>query len=238
MSEPNNRYVCVDIETTGLNPKTDKIIEMGAVFMENGVCKRTFETFIYPGRKLSDKIVQLTGITDADLATAPKICEILPEFLDFVQDACLLGHSILFDYAFIKRACVNQKYEFERKGLDTFKIARRYLSDLESRSLDYLCQYYHIPHKAHRALEDAKATCALFERLSQDFGEQEGASANFTPRQLQYRVKREQPITPVQKERLYKLIAKHKITVDYDLDYLTRNEASRNTDLILAKFGR
>lgn len=238
MTEPNNRYVCVDIETTGLNPKTDKIIEIGAVFIENGECKSTFETLVYPGRQLPERIVELTGITDSDLNTAPKISEILPDFLDFAQDAILLGHSILFDYSFIKRACVNQKLIFERKGLDTLKIARRYLPDLESRSLDYLCQYYHIPHKAHRALEDAKATCSLFERLSQDFGEQEGASGYFIPQQLQYRVKREQPITPVQKERLYKLIAKHKLKVDYDLDHLTRNEASRYTDLILARYGR
>lgn len=238
MTEPNDRYVCVDIETTGLNPKTDKIIEIGAVFMENGVCKRTFETFIYPGRQLPEKIVKLTGITDSDLEAAPKISEVLPDFLAFAQDACLVGHCILFDYSFLKRACVNQKCEFERKGLDTLKIARKYLPDLESRCLDYLCQYYHIPHKAHRALEDAKATYTLYERLCQEFGEKEGASAYFTPSQLQYRVKREQPVTPTQKERLYKLIAKHKITVDYDLDYLTRNEASRYTDLILAKYGR
>lgn len=238
MAEPINRYVCVDIETTGLNPKTDKIIEIGAVLIENGECIKTFETFVYPGRLLPERITELTGITDSDLKAAPDMNEVLPEFLNFSQDAMLLGHSILFDYAFIKRACVNQKYPFERMGLDTLKIARKFLPDLESRSLDYLCQYYHIPHKAHRALEDAKATCILYDMLRKDFGEQEEAAEYFRPRQLQYRVKREQPITPAQKERLYKLITKHKLTVDYDLDYLTRNEASRYTDRILARFGR
>ncbi len=238
MSEINNRYVCVDIETTGLNPKTDKIIEIGAIFVEDGVCKRTFETFVNPGRKLPERIMELTGIRDSDLDKAPMIGDILSDFLSFAEDACLLGHSILFDYSFLKKACVNQQVEFERYGLDTLKIARRYLAELDSRSLSYLCQYYQIPHKAHRALEDAKATWNLFERLRDEFGEKEEADKYFTPIKLQYHVKREQPITPAQKERLYRLITRHKIMVDYNPDCLTRNEASRYTDLILAKYGR
>ena len=238
MSEQNNSYVCVDIETTGLNPKTDRIIEIGAVFMEDGICKGTFETLINPGRRLTEKIIKLTGITDTDLLNAPKMSIVLPEFLDFMKEATLLGHSILFDYSFLKRACVNHKYELERKGIDTLKIARKYLPDLESRSLNCLCQYYHIPHQAHRALEDAKATCILFNKMRDDFGNREDAGQYFTPYPLLYKVKREQPANPRQKERLYKLINKHKLIVDYDLDDLTRNEASRYTDQILAKFGR
>lgn len=231
-------YVCVDLETTGLNPKADRIIEIGAVKVENGICTGSFETFVNPGRLLSDYVSELTGITDAVLKEAPDITEVLGGLLGFVGDAVLLGHSVLFDFSFIKKAAVNQKLSFERQGIDTLKIARRYLPDLESRSLDFLCGYYKIPHKAHRALEDAKATCALYDRLWQDFGEREDAQKQFAPHALLYQVKRETPITPAQKERLYKLLVRHKLTMEYDLDKLTRNEASRYTDQLLAKYGR
>lgn len=231
-------YVCVDLETTGLNPKTDKMIEIGAVRIERGKCTGTFETFVNPGRMLEDRIVELTGITDEQLKSAPAIEEVLPELLSFLGESVLLGHSVLFDYSFIKKAAVNAKYSFERNGIDTLKIARKYLPNLQSRSLDYLCGHYKIPHKAHRALEDAKATCTLYDRLWGDFGNAAEAEKFFAPAKLIYQVKRETPITPAQKERLYKLIARHKLSVEYDLDKLTRNEASRYTDQIVAKYGR
>ena len=238
MQQKTDSYVCVDLETTGLNPKTDRIIEIGAVKIENGKKAGVFESFVCPGRQLTDKIKELTKITDAQLQNAPDIHSVLPELLDFMGDSILLGHSVLFDYSFLKKAAVNEKLTFERQGIDTLKIARTFLQELESRSLDFLCKFYDIPHKAHRALADAEATCLLFERLYEEFGEREEAQKQFAPYQLIYNVKRETPITPAQKERLYKLLSKHKLTVDYDVDKLTRNEASRYTDRILARYGR
>ena len=148
-----------------------------------------------------------------------------------------MGHSVLFDYSFLKKAAVNNRIRFERMGIDTLKIARRFLPNLPSRSLDSLCAQYEIPHKGHRALADAKATCRLYDRLWEDFGKKE-ENAVFAPVRLQYQVKRETPATPAQKERLYKLLIKHKIEVEYELDKLTRSEASRYTDRILATYGR
>lgn len=231
-------YVCVDLETTGLNPKTDRIIEIGAVKVEGGKYTGTFETFVNPGRMLETRITELTGITDEQLKAAPAIEEVLPELLSFLGEHVLLGHSVLFDYSFIKKAAVNNRYTFERSGIDTLKIARKYLTQLESRSLDYLCGHYKIPHKAHRALEDAKATCVLYDRLWENFGKEDESDKFFAPAKLIYQVKKETPITPAQKERLYKLIVRHKLSVEYDLDKLTRSEASRYTDLIVAKYGR
>lgn len=231
-------YVCLDLETTGLNPKTDKIIEIGAVRVEDGMVTGTFESLVNPGRPLEERIVTLTGIKDKELKTAPGITEILPELMEFMKDSVLLGHSVLFDYSFLKKAAVNQRLTFERQGIDTLRIARRYLPELESRSLDYLCSYYKIPHKAHRALEDAKSTCVLYDKLWESFHGEEDAEKIFAPVSLNYQVKRESPITPAQKERLYKLLVRHKLITDYDLSGLTKNEASRYTDLILAKYGR
>ena len=147
-------FICLDLETTGLNPKTDKIIEIGAIRIENGVETGTFETFVNPGRLLEERIVELTGIKDEDLQEAPTITEVLPQFIEFAKNLPLLGHSVLFDFSFIKKAAVNQKLTFEREGVDTLKIARKYLTELPHRSLGYLCEHYGISHHAHRALVD------------------------------------------------------------------------------------
>jgi len=229
-------YISIDLETTGLNPKQDKITEIGAVKVIDGKITDTFSTLINPGRKLEDRIIELTGIQDKDLANAPYIEEIFPKLQDFLGDDILLGHSILFDYSFLKKAAVNQRLTFEKKAIDTLKIARKYLTALEHRNLDYLCEYYKIPHHAHRALADAEATHYLYEKLVEEFYLEEDAL--FRPEQLHFQVKKDSPATKVQKERLYRLIEQHRITVDYDVEKLTRSEASRFTDKIFAKFGR
>lgn len=231
-----NTYVSIDLETTGLNPKLDRIIEIGAVKVEEGEITETFSQLINPGRKLEDKIVELTGICDEDLTDKPYIEEVLPELIEFLGELPLLGHSILFDYSFLKKAAVNQKLTFEKKAVDTLKIARRYLTELEHRSLDYLCEYYKIPHHAHRALADAEATHILYRKLAELFYSEE--ETLFQPQQLHYQVKRDTPITKPQKERLYRLLEQHNITLESDVEKLTRSEASRFIDKILAKYGR
>lgn len=231
-----NSYVCIDLETTGLNPKTDKIIEIGAVKVVNGQVTDTFSTYVNPGRKLEERIVELTGILQAQVDEAPEMTQVMPELITFLENYPLLGHRILFDYSFLKKAAVNQKFSFEKQGIDTLRIARCFLPQLEKRSLEFLCKYYEIPHHAHRALADAEATVALYHRLAQDFYEKD--SKPFEPTTLNYSAKKETPITKPQKERLYRLIAQHNLTVDYDVEKLTRSEASRYTDKIYEKFGR
>lgn len=234
-------YVCIDLETTGLDPKRDRIIEIGAVKVKQGRIAAEWETFVNPGRKLEEHIVELTGIRDEMLASAKKISELLPVFFTFLEDHVLLGHSILFDFSFLKKAAVNEKMGFERQGIDTLKIARKYLKDLESRSLGALCRHYDIPHSAHRALKDARATTALYRKLSEDFFEkekEEGEKSLFVPKPLIYQAKRDTPLTIVQKEQLYKLLDRHKLVVDYEIESLTRSEASRKIDRILAEYGR
>lgn len=238
-----NSFICLDLETTGLNPKTDKIIEIGAIRIENGIETGTFETFVNPGRLLEERITELTGIRDEDLQNVPSIREVLPAFLEFAGELPLLGHSVLFDFSFIKKAAVNEKLTFEREGIDTLKIARKFLTELPSRSLGALCEHYRISHQAHRALGDARATVLLYEKLWEEFGVRKEMTENeknslFTPVRLIYQAKKDSPITKSQKERLYKLIAQHKIDTVYDIDKLTKSEASRYTDRILATYGR
>lgn len=230
-------FVCIDLETTGLNPKRDKIIEIGAVKVERGQIVDLFETFVNPHRKLEERIVQLTGITDEDLSGAPDMAQVLPQVLAFIGEDILLGHSILFDYSFLKKAAVDQKMKFERLGVDTLKIARKFLPELESRSLDFLCQHYQIPHRAHRALEDAKATAALYQILKNQFATEE-TKKDFLAGNLLFNVKRDTPATKAQVERLYKLIELHKLSPEIAPEQMTRSEASRYTDQVLAKYGR
>lgn len=234
-------FVCVDLETTGLDPKRDKIIEIGAVRVERGEIIEEWKAFVNPGRKLPERIVELTGIRDENLSGAKPIGEILPELLAFLDENVLLGHSVLFDFSFLKKAAVNEKLSFESQGIDTLKIARKYLKDLESRSLGALCKYYEIPHSAHRALGDARATAVLYKKLAEEFYEKEEAAGEkslFLPKPLLYQAKRDTPLTIAQKEQLYKLLDRHKLVVDYKVESLTRSEASRKIDQILAEYGR
>lgn len=229
-------YISIDLETTGLNPKEDRIIEIGAIKVIDGKVVDTFSTFVNPGRKLEERIVELTGIRDEDLADAPSIEEVFPKLEEFLEDLPLLGHSILFDYSFLKKAAVNTNRVFEKNAIDTLKIARRYLTQLTHRNLEFLCEYYEIPLQAHRALQDAEATSALYYKLAEDFYSEE--ESLFCPAPLHFSVKKDTPATKPQKERLYRLLAQHKIEWDRDVESLTRSEASRFTDKILAKYGR
>lgn len=229
-------YVSIDLETTGLNPKTDKIIEIGGVKVIGGNITETFSAFVNPGRKLEPKITELTGIRDKDLEGAPSIEEVFPKLQLFLEELPLLGHSVLFDFSFLKKAAVNQKLTFEKQAVDTLKIARKYLQSLESRSLGALCKYYGIPHYAHRALADAEATDALYRKLTEEFFSE--TESLFCPEPLIYKVKRDQPASKAQKERLYRLTVRHKITLDMEIERLTRSEASRLADKITAEYGR
>ena len=239
--KPTGSYVCIDLETTGLNPKADKIIEIGAIRVENHVIVEEWETFVNPDRQLDERIIELTGIHDEQLISAPTIDQVLPRLLEVIGDRVLLGHSVTFDYSFIKRAAVGQKLSFERNGIDTLKIARKYLPNLESRSLGYLCEYFGINHSAHRALCDARATVELYRKLTELYYDMEAAEGNkslFLPKKLRHNVKRDTPATKPQKEQLYKLTDRHKLIIDYDIEKLTRSEASRKIDRILAEYGR
>ncbi len=230
-------YIALDLETTGLDPKKHKIIEIAAVHVKDGAVTERYQTLLNPGWKLPEKITELTGITDETLLDAPLIEEKLGEFLEFVQNRVIVGHSVMFDYSFLKRAAVNRGLSFEVRAIDTLRIARKYLADLPSRNLHALCVYYEIEHHAHRALADAEATHELLVRLWDQFYREEKAD-DFKPFELHYQVKREGPITKPQKERLLRMLEQHKINPEYDVARLTRNEASRIIDKIILKYGK
>lgn len=230
-------YVCVDIETSGVRVKWDKIIEIGAVKVRDGQVVDTFSRLINPGVRISTYITELTGITDEMVKDKPFIEEVLPEFVEFSQDDLLLGHNIIFDYSFLKQNAINQKLKFEKMGIDTLKIARKTLKGLESRGLEYLCNYYGIlDENHHRAFNDAQVTHQLYKILMEKFGDE--YPGLFEPYQLVYKAKKMQPITERQKKYLKDLMLYHKIDMDFNIDELSKNEASKKIDKILSEKGR
>ena len=118
MEKTDNSYIAIDLETTGLNPKTERIIEIGAARVEDGIVVQTYSTFVNPERELDARIRELTGICDDDLKDAPVLDTVLPELLAFCGELPLLGHHVIFDFSFLKRAAVNRKYTFEHAGLE------------------------------------------------------------------------------------------------------------------------
>ena len=227
-------YTVLDLETTGLDPKKEKIIEIGAVRIRNGEVTETFQSLVQPGRELDTRVIELTGISQQMLAGAPYMDEVLPQLLAFLGEDVLIGHRILFDYSFVKKAAVNAKAEFVKKGIDTLKLARVCLSELPSKRLVDLCSHYEIVHQAHRACGDALAAHELYRRLCAEFPYARQAE----PEPLHYAVKKEGPITPAQKERLKRMEAFYQITLPYEIDQLTKNEASRIMDRLTAHYGR
>ena len=225
-------YIAFDIETTGLNPMEDEIIEIGALKVRNGRVAERFMEFIRPISPISPMITGLTGITNEMVADARSRSQVISDFLDFCGEDTLVGHNVIFDYSFVKCSAVQDGLSFEKMGIDTLKIAKKVHADLDSKSLGSLCDHYHIENKAaHRAYYDALATAKLYQTLAHYFETEEPRL--FQPVQLTYKVRKPQPATPKQISFLTSLINKRGIKMEWDPETLTRSEASRMIDGLL-----
>lgn len=233
----NRSYVAIDLETTGLNPTSNRILEIGAVKVIEGQIKETYKTFVKPEMQIPIRIQELTGITNEMADKGIKSEQAIGELIDFCEDYPLLGHNLLFDFSFVKRYAINQKRTFEKYGIDTLKIARKTLPHLESRSLEYLCELYKIEHEEkHRAYCDAKATANLYEYFLTQFGDEQPEI--FRPFELIFQVKKQGPITPRQKVYLNDLLKYHKIEIGVEISSLTKSEASKYIDTLILNHGR
>ena len=231
MEKTNNSYIAIDLETTGLNPKTERIIEIGAARVEDGIVVQTYSTFVNPERELDARIC------DDDLKDAPVLDAVLPDLLAFCGELPLLGHHVIFDFSFLKRAAVNRKYTFEHAGLDTLKICRHFMPEEEKKNLAAACRYFAVdPGESHRALSDALAAHHLYQELKNRYFLE--VPEVFAPQPLIYKVKREQPASKKQKEVLRELLKYHRINLSAQIDSLSKNEISRLTDQIIAQHGR
>ena len=172
-------FVVVDLETTGGAPaKPDGsngvgITEIGAVKVRGGEELGVLGTLVNPGEAIPPFITVLTGITEAMLAPAPPIEEVLPAFLEFIKGAVLVAHNAPYDVGFLKAACARHGYDWPNpKVLDTAALARRALTrdEVPNRKLGTLAAFFRTTvTPTHRALDDARATVdvlhGLFDRL-------------------------------------------------------------------------
>ena len=159
----NDTYVVFDLETTGFSSIKDKIIEIGAVKVENGVITDKFSTFVNPKVPIPFEITNLTGITDDMVMEAPDIETILPQFLEFVGDAVLVAHNASFDVSFIEQNCRYQDITPDFTSVDTVAMARILLPTLSKFKLNVVANALHISlENHHRAVDDAGATAEIF----------------------------------------------------------------------------
>ena len=172
--EFDGEYVAFDLETTGLSSQKDEIIEIGAVRMQGGKELARFQTFVNPGRRLEQKIVELTGITDAMLADAPSIETVLPEFLEFVGDRVLVAHNADFDTGFIREACRKQGLPYGFTSVDTLILSQNLLPHLNKFKLDVVSNALSLPDFNHHRAGDDAVTCGLiFHKLTDKLRELE-----------------------------------------------------------------
>ena len=168
-------FICFDIETTGLSAARDKITEIGAVKVENGVITDKFSTFVNPEMPIPQKITQLTGITDEMVKDAPSQSEAVSAFLKFAGDNVLVAHNAPFDTSFIAKACEDMGREYNYTSIDTVAISRAILTDIKNCKLDTVAKFLRLGEfNHHRATDDAEMLAKIFitlcRRLTDDFG--------------------------------------------------------------------
>lgn len=160
-------YIVMDVETTGLSTEYDEIIEVAALRVQNGEVVGQFSTLVRPENEISEFVTELTGITNAELSAAEPIETILPDFKDFIGADILVGHNINFDVNFLYDAfCRCSGYIMQNDFVDTMRIARKLLPELEHHRLDDLIRYCGIEEReTHRALNDCHKTFDIYRRM-------------------------------------------------------------------------
>lgn len=243
--EKMKSFIAVDLETTGLSPEKDHIIEIGALKYVEGKMVEKFSRLVKPPVYISSRITDITGIDNKMVEEEDDISIVMEEFLKFVGDEkVLLGHNLKFDYSFLKVAAKKLKFSFEKDGLDTMLLARKLVPELPKKNLASVSEYFGVQNpRAHRAYEDAQTTALVYLKMLEQY--EETTPEAFVPKQMQFKVKKEEPITIPQKNYLNDLIKYHKIQVEMlfdgkatNIDELTKSQASKMIDGIIFQYGK
>ena len=161
-------FTIIDLETTGLSPKTGEIIEIAAIKYQGNQIVDKFSTLIKPDIEfIPPKITQLTGITNVMVIDQPKIEQVLPDFLKFLEDSVIVAHNAKFDMGFLNYK-TQEIYgrNIKNSVLCTCNLARRIFPELRSKALSSLAYYFDIPfNQEHRAMSDAMATLEIFKKM-------------------------------------------------------------------------
>lgn len=174
------KFCVIDLETTGGNPETEKIIEVGMVKIENRKITEERSFLINPQKDIPDFVQKLTGIRKADVEHAPKIEEVIDEIVQFIGDTILVAHNTSFDIPFLNGVLKNlQRPTMDNKVICTNIMTKYLIPDIMSSNLQYMSQIFNITHsKAHRAIEDARATAYLLLKYMEIFEEKKIRKVN------------------------------------------------------------
>lgn len=156
-------FCVIDLETTGGNPDTEKIIEIGMVRIENRKITEERSFLVNPQKDIPDFVQKLTGIKKADVEHAPKIEEVIDEIIEFIGDSILVAHNTSFDIPFLNGVLKKlQRPTLDNKVICTNIMTKYMIPDIMSSNLAYMSEMFGIHHsQAHRAIEDARATGLL-----------------------------------------------------------------------------
>ena len=172
----NGRYIIFDLETTGLSAATERIIEIGAVKVENGEILESFDLFVDPEKAITPEITRLTSITNEMVAGAPKEADALEQFFRFC-DGCdiLVAHNADFDMGFLRAAIRRCGREEDPVQIDTLVMARAMYPELKKHKLDTIAERLGVTQKHHhRADDDARVLAEIFLKMVQKLVEDAG----------------------------------------------------------------
>ena len=157
-------YVVFDFETTGLNHFNDEIIEIGALKYKNNILVSSFNKLIKPKQNISNFVTELTGISNNDVKDCSYIEDILPQFIEFIENYTLVAHNSSFDLSFLLTNMQRQKIKsIQNKSIDTLLLAKKYIPRLSNYKLPTLKNFLNIDKISHRALSDCEVTNAVYQ---------------------------------------------------------------------------
>lgn len=157
-------YVVFDLETTGFDPKTAKIIEIGALKYKNNELIEELSILVNPECEIPDVITMITGIDDELVKNAITIEEALPQFIQFIEDLPLVAHNSNFDLSFIEEN-INRLHlaMITNKNIDTVLLARKYIKGVYNHKLETLKNYFRLTYSSHRSIEDCLTTNHVYQ---------------------------------------------------------------------------
>ena len=221
-------YIAIDLETTGIRLSKDKIIEVGLLKVKDSHIIDTFSCVINPDMQVDDKILELTKISKNELENAKRIHEVINHIVDFCEEYVLLGHNTIFDYSFVKKEANRAGLEFEKRGIDTYKLCKKVLPENVRKNLTDACGYFGIERKnSHRAFSDAYYTHVLFQEIIKNF-----KTLEISSEAMKVKIKKFVSIRKRTKEDLQKLLNCHRIGCKVNIDLLSESEAKRMMDKI------
>ena len=157
-------YVVFDLETTGLDPKSAKIIEIGALKYRDNELLEEFNVLINPEVLIPDVITAITGIDDELVKNAILIDEALPKFIEFIEDLPLVAHNAKFDLSFIEENILALNLPMiTNTNIDTVYLSRKYIKNIRNHKLETLKNHFKLSYSSHRSLEDCYTTNYVYQ---------------------------------------------------------------------------